>query len=411
MLREIWQIAKTALLIVGVALTFFAFVEVVQAYNALRDMHPVAGYVFLAILGCLAIALLLVYLRRVASMPPVLKVPETGGPPEEADLVGLKIRGRYLLKYLACLRANRNVSDEQRGLLSEGHDELERALKRPRSREELVETIAKAEGQVIEPVLVNLDREVDDHIQRCVRDVMVGVTVSPFRSVDLLVVVARTFRMVVGIIQTYRGRPRLREQLAILHDTLRVVAYVNYMNLGEKLFEKLCASVPYVGGYVDDIAQGIGAGVLTSAAGHAVKHRCRAYRSWNEVEAQKHLKARLPTFLRDCGHMARDLFGNRIPQKTWEQVQAGLSKGVERTAEIADAFVRQPVAKAAGAGSKATGRAWKRFGDGIKGAGRAVGSAGKRVGRVGRAAGRSVSKGATRLNPFRRKKDNGKGNS
>ena len=85
---------------------------------------------------------------------------------------------------------------------------------------------------------------------------MLGVTLSPFRAVDLAVVIYRNAAMVFRIMSFYNSRPLLSEQVLILRDAFSVVDTVNYLNFGEKLIEQLFSRVPWIGQAVDDFAQG-----------------------------------------------------------------------------------------------------------------------------------------------------------
>ena len=42
----------------------------------------------------------------------------------------------------------------------------------------------------------------------------------------------------------------------------------------EKLIESIGAKIPFVGQVVDDVSQGVGAGIMTSTVGHAGIQRC-----------------------------------------------------------------------------------------------------------------------------------------
>lgn len=131
------------------------------------------------------------------------------------------------------------------------------------------------------------------------RDVMVGVTLSPWKAADLLIVLYRNLVMVTRIIHVYNARPRFRQQLSIYADIVRVIATVNYINMGKNLIEGLGSRVPGIGRFIDDIAQGMGAGFMTTVVGHAAMDRCRAYRPWNEAQAKDSLKNRAAAFYGD----------------------------------------------------------------------------------------------------------------
>ena len=81
--------------------------------------------------------------------------------------------------------------------------------------------------------------------------------------------------MVLRDCNIYNSRPLLSEQVLVLKDVLKVVATINYMNWGQKVAESLTSSVPIIGRASGEIAQGLGAGLLTSVAGHGAMERCR----------------------------------------------------------------------------------------------------------------------------------------
>jgi hypothetical protein len=192
---------------------------------------------------------------------------------------------------------------------------------------------------------------------------MAGVTLSPYRSSDLLVVLYRNGSMVLRLATLYGGRPRLAEQLAIARDTLRVVAAVNFLNFGNKLLEGILAGVPMVGRFADDVAQGIGAGFLTSAVGHAAMQRCEAFHGWDRAAAVETLSAGSRRFLVDV----RDIFlkdvypsmRSRLPQaELWERLGAGIRTAMDTAAAGVDGLVARPVL--------AGGRAMARTGSSMR---------------------------------------------
>ena len=89
----------------------------------------------------------------------------------------------------------------------------------------------------------------------------------------------------------------LAEQISILLDVFRVVATVNYLNFSQKLIEKIFSSVPAVGKFVDDIGQGIGAGLLTSLAGYGAIYRCRAYKTLDRDELDLKIANQIKRFV------------------------------------------------------------------------------------------------------------------
>jgi len=178
----------------------------------------------------------------------------------------------------------------------------------------------------------------------------------------------------------------LREQLHILRDVGAIVATVNFLNYGSKLLQNLAETVlPVLGRFTDDLAQGVGAGLLTSVAGHATIDRCRAFRGWNEAEAKETLRSKLKDFAADLKDVVTtDLFAKiRKPveaqtpwssasPETMSRVREGLATALDDTAAVMDTFVRRPVV-VAGQGVAAAGKASGRFvGSVTVGTGRAV---------------------------------------
>jgi hypothetical protein len=137
------------------------------------------------------------------------------------------------------------------------------------------------------------------------------------------------------------------EQAAIIKDVLGIVAAVNFINFGSRFTEQLMSNVPYIGTIIDDIAQGIGAGLLTSAAGHAAMHRCRAYRGWDREASMQMMASKIDLFFRDIYSIFRhDVLPKmryRVASiETWEKLTNGVSFVFEKMAGIIRSFVRVP---------------------------------------------------------------------
>jgi hypothetical protein len=251
--------------------------------------------------------------------------------------------------------------------------ELALAIDTGDNKEAFLIAVEKAEEQVTKPILAKLNEEANRQIRDCVRDVMIGVTVSPYKAADLIIVLYRNLVMVMRIVRIYNSRPRFRQQLQILGDTIKVVATVNYINIGKSLLEGLGSKLPVIGQYTDDIAQGIGAGLMTSVAGHAAMERCRAFKGWHEEEAKHNLRNRVSGFYADV----RDIFWKdilpeitklvgKVPKEALEKIRSAL----DRTGNAIASFVKVPVRTITATGktvkgSSATGGKTKNTGLGI----------------------------------------------
>ena len=235
-------------------------------------------------------------------------------------------------------------------------DELRRSIGNTRDARQLVPTLQHAVENIITPAVAPLDSEAERRVRRCVRDTMLGVTVSPWRSADLFVVLYRNGQMVMEVSAIYNGRPRLREQVSILADVLKVAATVQFLNIGSKLIENLTSWIPVLGRFTDDIAQGIGAGLFTSVTGYATIDRCRAFRGWSESEARSGMGAKLKQFMSDLKGIVADTvmpaLRSRIEAETpqdlrepnlMDRIKSGIGDAIDRTCETIDFCVRKPV--------------------------------------------------------------------
>ena len=351
MLKTIWKLIRTAVIVIGVLLTFFAVLEVLRAYQILREMHPVAGYAFLAIIAGVLGWLVVYVWGNMAVFPKALKPPRIDDVQAATDRQ-LKKYIQYLKRFLQRLIANPNLSDDDRSQITHALSQLESQSAADRSA--VLNLITAIEENHIKPVLKTLDAAAAKQVRDSMRDIMVGVTLSPYKSADLLIVLYRNLVMVVRIVRVYRVRPALSEQLGIFSDIINVIATVNYINMGKNLIEGLGSKVPGIGRFVDDIAQGIGAGFMTTITGHAAMDRCRSFRGWNEVEAKKHLLSHVGDFYNDVKDIFfKDVWSGVRGRAGAAATDAGdkVAAAIDETGSIVDTFIKTPVKAATTAGA------------------------------------------------------------
>jgi len=303
-LKTWFKVIKTGLLVFGGLLSFFAFIELLRAYQTLYALHPIAGYTFAGVIFAGIIWLAAYMIKTIGAQPPVL-IPPRIGDPETATHRRIKRYAKYLVKYMTRLSNNPNLAADQQEKVAAAMLELTSALN---SGDDLPETIKAVQDQTIKPALKTLDEQAEKEIRSCVAVVMAGVTLSPYKAADLMIVVYRNIVMASRIMRTYNSRPRVREQLKIAADIIAVVATVNYINMGKNLIEGLASRAPLIGKYSDDIAQGIGAGFMTSVVGHAAVQRCKAFKVFDRNEAAEKLKSKAAHFYEDV----RDMFKKDI---------------------------------------------------------------------------------------------------
>lgn len=352
MLKTWWRIIKTAVWLIGALLSFFVLIELLRAYQTLNAFHPIAGYVFVFVLAVVTITVFWYFLATLASNPPVL-VPPKITEPEKATSHQLKRYAKYLKKYIDRLTYNQALSKEEIRKAFEAIKTLNKAIEKHDSQK-LLEVVLETEENTIKPLLEKIDGRAKRQIRSSMRDVMIGVTLSPYKAADLLIVLYRNLVMVSRIIRVYNSRPRLRQQLQIFSDIVSVVATVNYINMGKNLIEGLGSHVPGIGTFIDDIAQGMGAGFMTTVVGHATMDRCKAFRGWNERQAKSTLKRKAATFYADV----KDVFWVDIwpGVKTRTGIASAELKGkiasaLDETGNAIGSFVKVPITAAVTAGS------------------------------------------------------------
>ena len=422
MLKEIWKKILTVIIILGVILSFFAVIELMRAYQVLNEVHPALGLAYVLLLAALVLFGIIYYLISVARRPAILTPPKVTDL-SEANGRDLIVYGNYLVKLMLRLSGNVGLPGGRRADLKAESKKLNRVIKNDAKKDELTKAIREAIETQIEPCFQELDSKAEREVQSCVRDVMIGVAVSPWRAVDLLVVLYRNVRMVLGVISVYDNRPAPRAQLRIFGDIVKIIATVNILNYGSRLAQNLFASIPFAGRFVDDIAQGVGAGFFTSMAGHSAIERCSNCYAWSEAEAQKKISEKAKDFAGDLKSVVTEdvwpLLKERVKSSEGEdkavmleQVKSGIDAAMDKTSSAMGDFVKKP-AVAVGAGVAGTGRvmfeATKKGGKAtLKGAGKAGVIIGKGVriggGLAARVSGKSKHVITTGLHKFKKRK-------
>ncbi|WP_200243571.1 DUF697 domain-containing protein [Thiohalocapsa halophila] len=376
---------------VGLLLSFLAVMEVLRAFETLHRLHPVAGYSFLGLFGLGILYLLVRYLLVVYTRPRILVPPPVGDPGAAADPL-LYRYAVYLSRLCRRLSENRLLSEAWREAAVAGRARLRAAVRRG-DMPALRSTVLNEETAVVRPAVAELEQRADREVRDCVRDVLLGVGLSPWRSSDLAVTVYRSTAMVLRIIRVFDNRPPLRQQLLIMKDILAVVATVNFLNFSGRLLQNLAVSVPLLGRFADDIAQGVGASLLTSVAGHTAVSRCRSFRGWDAEEARRTIARDLRVFLGDIRRIVTtDLLPEmrkpievRLPEtareaETFQTIREETSKAIDDTARGMGQFVRKPapadrdMTDGRNAFGRAALREGRRFGGGIARSGIAMAS-------------------------------------
>ena len=113
MLKTWWKIISTAVWLIGGVLSFFAFIEILRAYQTLYNLHPFAAYIFLFVLLVITVCVFWYFITTLLTRPRVLIAPDIGDP-EKASLPQLRRYGKYLVKYIRRLMNNQAPSEVTR---------------------------------------------------------------------------------------------------------------------------------------------------------------------------------------------------------------------------------------------------------------------------------------------------------
>jgi uncharacterized membrane protein YcjF (UPF0283 family) len=347
-MKPILKTLERIAVIVGVALIFFAVLESIRAYDTLRGLHPWAGYGFLALAAAALFYLVWQFralaLYRTALRPPVL--------PDEGELTRSEVKRslRYLDRVTARFEANPLLQGERS---TSETAELRAAVNRlqadPPSPESGLAELHRIENEYIAPLLRRLDRTAESIVSDNVGLVTLGTALSPYRSIDLYIVLARNARMINRILKVYRTRPSTQETLRVFYDIARVVAAVNLLNAMDNVWAGLGRHVPKMGSLAEAVSEGMFSGLLTSVAGHAAIDRSRSYHPWKREEAARKYLGRLNRWARDViGILVRHGFDRVVPGRG-----AGKRTDVNEDLDL-DLDAEPP-------GERETRRWWQRF--------------------------------------------------
>ena len=324
-MNAIFHRLRLILLVGGVVLACVASLELLRAYQTLSALHPWVGLAFVGLLLAFVIWVGVMVARMHARYPRALLPPQPL-PESGASNRAIRRQATYLCAVMRRLAGNLLLDPPDReALLVESDLLTARFLRSASLPTEAVQELETCVDSQITPHIEKLDRLAEESVRGCVATVMLGVTISPWRSADLIIVIQRNVAMIARVMDIYHSRPRARDQLRVLGDVVAVVAVVQYLNLGTKLCEKLLAKVPVVGRFIDDIAQGVGASLMTSVAGHAAMDRCRSFSGWNRDLGERAIREHLKEFYRDV----RTVLFDDVLKQLSQRIRAEASRSRE----------------------------------------------------------------------------------
>jgi putative membrane protein len=293
---------KRTLLLLGALFLSYFFVELALTIQKVFELNPYIGYLFSLLMAALVLQLIAKYFVTIislkkASAPPEYLVPDR---PSQSEL----------RKY------HRFLTQRQQQLLNHpDYDPAGVELLSNNTRLLNLEMINKSKN-VVDQMVKPLDEKAEREIFNGIRDVMIGVIFSPYRSLDVFVVLYKNVKMVNTISTIYNTRPGTAVQIKIMKDILQLALTINVMNVGDKVIENILSIIPGTGQNANDIAQGIGAGFFTSVIGFSAKRRCRNIDQWSIQEQQDNFKKNISSMVAiiskiivsDTGSRLKNLF-------------------------------------------------------------------------------------------------------
>jgi hypothetical protein len=291
----------------GALLGLVLLAEAARGYRALQALHPLLGYLFLLLLLGLTgwCGWMVTGVMRRFPRVPVPPDPEALGGPESPRY--RRARLEYDYRLFRVLQQNPNLSDYRLDML---RSTLADRPGKGRFRKPVppAEYLRFLDVLILEPALKELDQRAEELIRRAVRDTMVTVLLSPWRTADLVFVLYHNLSLFLALVRCYYVRPGLLSTIRILFDVLQVVAAVNLLNFMDRFTERLMARVPLLDRATDDLVQGFGAGLLTAAVGKTTMRRCRLVTPWNREQERSHCRTTAKAFL---GYV-REIFHQEI---------------------------------------------------------------------------------------------------
>lgn len=336
-----WELAaqwRQGLRVVKFAATAFvviAFLVVVGQgylfYRLFDDLHPVAGYAYIAVL---TLALIWVVARPVAAF---LSVPAAARPPDilidpkapEPDAIAARLR--YDVRYLQMLAANPEVQAERAAIdagIAKGRKLAAKAARTDlKDVHGLSAELETFEREHVEALLAPLDKKVNQIIHSEAVGVGVATALSMNGTVDAFIVLWRNANLIARISKIYFGRPHLTGSLRILRDVAAIVVAARALEdvtdiTGDLIGSLLGRMGGLIAGPVMD--GGINA-MMTLKLGYLAKRRCRSFKGWTAVQASAISEEALEDVKKESGSVISDLL-----KRT-----GGLTAQAARAAEMA----------------------------------------------------------------------------
>lgn len=309
--RAFWRAAKwgaagaAGLVALSLAGQVFLF------FDMFRAVHPALGAVFL-IASVGAIGRFVAWpLFRFLAGPKALQPPAVDLAAPDLTAADVRKRIDYDEAFLKRLISNPEASfdgdhaEAARAELLKARGDLEAGGEARAA----AQALARIESGRIEPLLRDLDAQVDAYIRREAVAVGVATSVSLNGTIDAFLVLWRNINMVARIARLYYGRPDLRVSLMILRDvSLAVILSRVLEDVSEMAGEALGGVVGKLGGVViGPFLDGSLNALMTLKLGDLAKRRCRSFEPWSEDAARSATKKAFDKVSKEAGDLVGEI--------------------------------------------------------------------------------------------------------
>ena len=316
----ILKVLKYLSITLAVILLISVIRQIVWIFDILHYFNPVIGYLFIALI---ALGLIYVGIRLGKN---ILSLPKKLIPPDQSRKNYFIRKHKYLIKYCRRLLENKYLD------LSYSKERMEvlDSLIQPQSTDTSVSELnQKIIIEVIIPTHLILSKEAEENIRSAVRDTMLGVMLSPFRALDSILVISKSFGLFFKLITIFNQRPSISEIIAYFKDAMHIVVNVNLLSYSDQATKYIFAKVPFMDRTADEMIQGIGAGILVTSFGRATLQRVQCYEVWVDGEEKEKFARTLQSF----AVYIRDIISNDLVtslsskmKEAWDRIKSRFSK-------------------------------------------------------------------------------------
>lgn len=308
-----WRVLKVAASVAVVIAFLMVIGQAYLFYRLFDDLHPVAGFVYIAVLTAGLAWLVARPVAAFLSMPVAARPPDILIDPKAPDPKAIAARLTYDIRYLKMLAANPEVQAERAAIedaIAKGKALAARAGRAtPEEALALSLELQTFERVHIEALLAPLDRRVNQIIHAEAVGVGVATAISMNGTVDAFIVLWRNANLVARVSRIYFGRPHLMGSLRILRDVAAIVVAARALEdvtdiTGEVVGSLLGRMGGLIAGPVMD--GGINA-MMTLKLGYLAKRRCRSFKGWTAVQAAAISEGALQEVKAESGSVITDL--------------------------------------------------------------------------------------------------------